>query len=310
VPLSSENAWRFGFSLSARADPQAWADALGAGWYLDWSARVEPAEGLLDHWLMVRVAPGCGRPSAEAAARVAAEHPGCTWIVGNEPDVIWQDNLTPEQYAEAYHSYYLAIKHADPTARLAVAGVAQATPLRLAYLDRVLQAYRRAYGHPMPADVWTVHNYVLREERDSWGVEIPPGFESVLQGQLYEVSDHARLDLFESQLRAFRGWMARRGYQTTPLALTEFGILMPADYGFPPELVSNYAAETLNLLMTLKDTATGDPEDGNRLVQRWAWFSLSDLTYPNSDLADLNAGRLTLAGKAYRRAAERWAGGG
>ena len=27
----------------------------------------------------------------------------------------------------------------------------------------------------MPVDVWNVHNFVLREERGSWGVDIPPG---------------------------------------------------------------------------------------------------------------------------------------
>ncbi len=302
-----QNTWRFGLSLSASADPQQWAEVLGAGWYLDWSARPNPDAGVLDYWPMVRVAHGCGRPSADVAAQLAAANPGLTWIIGNEPDVIWQDNLTPEQYAEVYHAYFVAIKRADPSARLAVAGVSQPTPLRLAYLDRVLRAYRRACGHPLPLDVWTVHNYVLREERDSWGVGIPPGFETVQQGQLYEVSDHARLDLFEAHLRAFRTWMARRGYQSTPLALTEFGILMPADYGFPPEMVSDYVGRTLDLLMTLKDPATGDPEDGGRLVQRWAWFSLSDPTYPNGNLADLKAGNLTPVGQAYRQTVDRWA---
>jgi hypothetical protein len=306
VPLSSENAWRFGFGLSESADPEYWAKALGAGWYLDWTARLSPDAAELDHWLMVRVAPGCTRPSTQEAAQLAQQHPGRTWIIGNEPDVIWQDDLPPEQYAEAYHAYYAAIKGADPSARLAVAGVAQPTPLRLAYLDRVLQAYQQAYGAPMPVDAWTVHNFVLREERGSWGAEIPPGFEDVMVGKLYEVSDHARLDLFESQLRAFRDWMTRRGYRDTPLALTEFGILMPSDYGFPPDVVSGFAEETLDLLMTLQDPATGYAADDDRLVQRWAWFSLSSPNFPAGNLADLHLGRLTEVGLAFRQSAEHW----
>jgi hypothetical protein len=308
VPLSSKNAWRFGFGLSESADPEYWAKALGAGWYLDWTARLSPDATEVDHWLMVRVAPGCTRPSMQEAAQLAQQRPGQTWIIGNEPDVIWQDNLPPELYAEAYHAYYAAIKGADPSARLAVAGVAQPTPLRLAYLDRVLQAYQRAYGGPMPVDVWTVHNFVLREERGSWGAEIPPGFEDLTVGKLYEVSDHARLDLFESQLRMFRDWMARRGYRDVPLALTEFGILMPSDYGFPPDVVSGYAERTLDLLMTLEDPATGYAADDNRLVQRWAWFSLSDPNFPAGNLADLHLGHLTEVGLAFRQAAERWSG--
>jgi hypothetical protein len=204
-----------------------------------------------------------------------------------------------------YHAYHVAIKGADRSARLAVAGVAQPTSLRLAYLDRVLDAYQSAYGRPMPVDVWTVHNFVLREERGSWGAEIPPGFEQVRTGRLYEVADHARLDTFEEQLREFRRWMAQRGYRDTPLALTEFGILMPPEYGFPAEAVADYLQATVILLMRLQDPASGYPADGNRLVQRWAWFSLSDTVFPTGDLANLDAGRLTLVGQAYRRSVER-----
>ncbi len=307
--LSTEDSWRFGFGLSASADPGRWARALGAGWYLDWTATARPSDLQVEHWLMVRVAPGCARPAPEEAASLARASPGHTWIIGNEPDVIWQDNLSPEQYAEVYHSYYAAIKRADPTARVAVAGVAQPTPLRLAYLDRVLEAYEQAYGQLMPVDVWTVHHFVLREERGSWGAEIPPGFEEVMVGRLYDVSDHARLDLFEAQLREFRSWMAQRGYRNTPLALTEFGILMPAEYGFPTELVTDYLQATLDLLMRLVDPASGYPADGNRLVQRWAWFSLSDGSFPTGDLADLHTGRLTEVGIAYRGSVERWGDG-
>jgi len=88
---------------------------------------------------------------------------------------------------------------------MAAAGISQATSLRLAYMDRVLDAYEERYGVSMPVDIWTVHGFVLREERGSWGVEIPPGF-SVEHGRLYDVSDQAYLDLFETQLRSFRTW--------------------------------------------------------------------------------------------------------
>jgi hypothetical protein len=101
--------------------------------------------------------------------------------------------------------------------------------------------------------------------------------------------------------------MAMRGYRNTPLALTEYGILMPPEYGFPLEDVADYLQATLALLMEMKDPTTGYPADGNRLVQRWAWFSLSDAQFPTGDLASLDASRLTIVGQAYRRAVERWA---
>lgn len=298
-PVQAKESWRLGFGMSTKANPSWWAEALGAGWYLDWAAARRPAYMTPMHWQLVRVAPECKRPSVDRAAQLARRFPGGVWIIGNEPDVIWQDNLTPEAYATAYHDLYQAIKRADPSALLAAGGISQATPLRLAYLDRVLQAYEKSYGESMPVDIWTVHGFVLREESGSWGVGIPPGF-SDEHGRLYDVSDHARLDLFETQLRSFRLWMAENDYRDAPLVLTEFGILMPPEYGFPEDLVKAYMRDTFALLFEMRDYATGYPEDDNRLVQQWAWFSLSDSSYPIGNLADLRAGRLTPIGLAYR----------
>jgi hypothetical protein len=221
------------------------------------------------------------------------------WIIGNEPDVIWQDNVTPTKYAIDYHELYALIKSADPSARIAVGGISQATPLRLQYLDRVLQAYQGLYHTAMPADWWTVHGYVLREEKGSWGVDIPPGIDAT-QGELYEVSDHGRIDLFESQLVAFRQWMAARGYQNTPLSLTEFGILMPTSYGFPTVAIADYLQQTFTWLYQAQDSSIGYPGDNDHLVQNWAWFSLSDPTYTSSNLGDLASNRLTMIGERFR----------
>jgi len=167
---------------------------------------------------MVRTTPEGIQPPLSRIRNLARQAPGSVWIIGNEPDVIWQDNLPPEDYAVAYGQVYDTIKVADPTALVAVGGVSQGTLLRFQYLDRVLGAYQGRYQKPLPADWWTVHGYVLREEHASWGVEIPPGI-PVEQGNLYEIDDHGRLDIFEKHLRDFRAWMAHNGYQEVPLAL-------------------------------------------------------------------------------------------
>ncbi len=292
---------RAGFSISNTTDPEYWADQLASGWYLDWRMAPEPNAVGLEYWPMVRVHETCISPSPDEIRRAAANNPGLVWIIGNEPDVIWQDRVTPAKYAVAYHDLYQLIKAADPTALVAVGAIAQGTPLRLEYLDLVLRTYQDLYQQPMPADWWTVHGYVLREEQNSWGVEIPPGIDAT-QGILYEVSDHGRLDLFEAQLGAFRQWMKDNGYQDTPLALTEFGILMPNSYGFPPDMIAGYLAQTFTWLNEAQDPSTGYPEDGYRLVQKWAWFSLSDPNYSSSNLADLSSGQLTLVGEQFRQA--------
>jgi hypothetical protein len=144
-----------------------------------------------------------------------------------------------------------------------------------------------------------VHGYALREEHTSWGVEIPPGFQRD-HGMLWEIEDHGRIDLFKQLMIDFRRWMAQNGYRDVPLALTEFGILMPADYGYPAETVVKYMNDSFAWLQNARDPDVGLPSDGNLLVQRWAWFSLADPTYPDPNLADLNQGKLTPFGQAFR----------
>jgi hypothetical protein len=296
-----EAAWskRAGFSISTPTDPEYWANMLGSGWYLDWGVRTPPIVDNLDYWPMIRVHEDCISPSVEEIQRIANLYPGQVWIIGNEPDVIWQDNVAPSKYAIIYHDLSQVIKSSDPTALIAVGGVSQATPLRLQYLDQVLTTYQDLYHAAMPVDWWTVHGYVLREEKGSWGVDIPPGVDAT-QGELREVKDHGRIDLFEAQIRTFRQWMVERGYQLTPLALTEFGILMPVSYGFPSDVVTSYMDQTFTWLSEVQDETSGYPEDGYHLVQKWAWFSISDPTYSSSDLGDLSSGNLTLLGEKFR----------
>jgi hypothetical protein len=290
---------RAGFGMSIQVEPEAWAAELITDWYWSWNVKQRGPSQVPEHWQTIRLKTNCFYPSEAYIRWVASHYPGSVWMIGNEPDVIWQDNITPEEYARLYGILYEIIRSADSTAKISAANISEGTPLRLAYLDRVLQAYQAAYSNPFPTDWWTLHGYVLREERKSWGVEIPPGIE-VNQGELYEVKDHGNLELFKKQIVAFRNWMLKNGYQNTPLALTEFGILMPKEYGFSIETVSDYLYATFDWLQNTRDTTIGYPADNYNLVQRWAWFSLADSQYSASDLAIINTHRLTPAGEAYR----------
>ncbi len=295
---------RAGIGLTYTQAPELWAQRLGAGWYLDWAVERRYPEKLPEHWQMIRLGRGCVAPTREAIRWVAKHYPGSVWVIGNEPDNALQDNLYPEEYVQVYHDLYFLIKEADPTAAIAVAGVTQATPLRMAYLDRVLDLYAALYGEPMPVDWWTVHGYVLREDVESWGAGVPTGFPAIRKGKLYEIADVGRVDLFKEHIIAFRTWMAERGYRDNPLAITEFGIVLPQEYGFSPDFVAGYLLETFTWLGEAKDDRIGYPEDSNRLVQRWAWFSLYDPLYPTSNLVHLEADALTEIGWTFRRYVE------
>lgn len=231
-------------------------------------------------------------------AAALRERPGEFWLVGNEPDVVWQDNVTPEEYARAYNEIYTFIKERDPSARVGAGGIALPTPLRLAYLDEVLRIYRETYGEELPADLWSIHLFILREERDSWGIGIPPGMDAT-SGELYEIEDHGNFELVKQYVGVFREWMAANGYADKPLAVTEFGILLPQDYGFPPELVRQYMIDAFDYFRTATDPH-GPAADGGRSVQFAFWYSLyDDGDYPTGNLFDASRGALTPLGEAF-----------
>ena len=279
---------------------------LNPGWYLDWRVSEELLEGEgIEYVPMIRLKSDSHSPDLPTLARVAASRPGSLWLIGNEPDVKWQDNVLPGDYAHLYHDLHVFLKEQDPSCRVAIGGVSQPTPLRLRYLEAVLAAYKDEYGIKMPVDVWNVHAFILREEADSWGVDIPPGFSGEV-GQLYQVEDHDDMSIFKRQIEEFRRWMKAQGEQDKPLIVSEYGILMPEDYGFPAESVERFMIETLDYFLSARDADIGYPQDGGRLVQRWCWYSLADSRYPTGNLMDPETGRITSLGQSFAQYRRLW----
>lgn len=281
-------------------------EQLGAGWHISCQRGQDPVpDAGMECAQLVGHTGGVDRNDLASLREIAATYPGMLWLVGNEPDVIWQFNATPVEYAREYHEIYDAIKGADPTSQVAIGGISQVTPLRLRYLEEVMAAYARAYGRPMPVDVWNIHLAILREERGTWGVDIPPGMSDDV-GILYEIADNGDVEILKSQVRSFRRWMADQGLRDKPLIVTEFSVLMPEEYGFPPERVRAFMITAFDFLMTATDEDVGCPADGNRLVQRWAWYSAADRVYSTGNLFDAETGQPTALGKAFAAYAAKW----
>lgn len=300
VELSPAELARFGVAGPLEHVEGAVAAGVPFGSVLDWRTALDPpVPADVSYWQMLRLWDGTFYPPLAEIEPIIDVQPGAVWLIGNEPDVPWQDGVTAERYAELYHEAYTFIKDRDPSAVIGAGGVAMPSPLRLAYLDAVLAHYEARYGAPMPVDLWSVHAFTLREERDSWGIGIPPGMDET-SGQLFEIEDHADVDIFRGHIRDFRSWLAANGYRETPLAVTEFGILLPADYGFPEEIVAEHLRQTMDFMRSATDADTGYPADGDRLVQIWFWYSLYDEgAYPTGNLYDPATG-LTPLGEAYR----------
>lgn len=235
-------------------------------------------------------------PDPSQIPSLVASHPGLTWIIGNEMERRdWgdgsgacynQDEILPQFYAQAYHDLYYLIKGADPTAQVAIGGMVEFTDLRRQYLDSVWAAYSAAFGgQSMPVDVWNTHLYVLQEKVDSWGADIPAGL-SATQGANYGLADNANFSLAWQQIQNLRSWMKSHGQQNKPLIITEYSVLfsewvaeqsgLPQGTFSPTQVRDSFMYPSFNAFLNQPDPNLGMPADGNRLVQRWNWWSLDD----------------------------------
>ena len=246
---------------------------LNMGLHLNWTVQNPPPAGLpagVEHIQVVRVHQQkvgdwnsayvvpytyTVSPPLTQIATIANALPGSLWLIGNEIDrrdhsTGGQDEMLAELYVTAFHEIRNTIKTADGTARIGIAGIIQATPLRLEYLSLIWDEYFNKYGYSMgdDIDVWNVHGFILREIRNDWGADTPPGFGDA-NGFLNPssvstaVAAHHDIDAFQKliqggsvtyqsknyNLEGFREWMASHGERNKPLLVSEYGIL----YGNP-----------------------------------------------------------------------------
>lgn len=276
---------------------------LKVGAFIDWapeSSRSLPAEVDYIHVISVRGDSFNDTARAAEAAALAAANPGDYWQVGNEPDTsyyggngVTQDNITAETYAHRYRVIAEAIKNADPTAKIGFGSIVQPTPIRLRYLDRAWSALLIETDSYSTADrlvdFWSIHAFILNEIPNQWGTGVPKGFEDDYSDAvaITNFADTYSISLFQQRILAMRRWMRDRGQRDKALWITEFGSLFPPiDQPGGPDNVNvsdavtaNFMVQTFNYLNSATHSSLGLPSDGNRLVQRWFWYSLNDHRY-------------------------------
>ncbi|MCA9934196.1 MAG: hypothetical protein KC415_09745 [Anaerolineales bacterium] len=318
VPLSSDQFAKIG--------------ELGAGWILNFGVnssvpvtsnnaqyvpiiriREERPNGQYNGVWYLNFDTGLTGVAAEAyvKSRVAALPAGMLWLVGNEIERLYQDNITPATYADAYHDIYHWIKEVDPSAQVAISGLVEVTPLRLVYLDMIWEAYLDQFGMSMPVDVWNMHLYPIPEVQADGvtpgAASIPEGVDlmqttavpkqasdgnSALcsQSNVYCYAEHDDMAVFAEQVTMMRQWMKEKGQQQKPLIISEFSILwlyvdstgdgqpdyLRDEYGllFTPQRVASFMQQAFDYLENTKDPNLGYALDDNRLVQQWMWYAL------------------------------------
>jgi len=305
---------RFGVNAPSSVAPYD-VGPLRVGWYLTYGATASPARpGGIEYQPLITIQQTgpdsyTSSPSGTQLDAVIAANPGAVWYIGNEPDRrVYQNDAEPGVYARAYHDLYTHIKSLDPTARIFAGSIVQPTPLRLKYLDLILDAYSSLYQESMPVDGWSIHNFILNEAScdyfpasQCWGAEIPPGLDDK-EGLRVDVQDNDNFTLFVQQIERFRQWMVDRGYGGLPVYLSEYGVLMPANYGFNPDFtparVNSFMDKTFDYLLNTTDPVRGDPNDGGRLIQRFSWFSTDDTQF-NGRLFEPDTKQRTAIGDNY-----------
>lgn len=285
---------RFGVNVNSDNGPDISTyeiDELRLGWYINYLATPTPSRpNGMEYAPVVRLAQTgpdsyAYSPGPNQLLQAIANNPGADWLIGNEPDrQQFQDGIEPHLYARAYHELYGLIKEADPNAKVFAGTIVQPTQLRLRYLKLILTNYRETFGEPMPVDGWAIHNFLLNEASCEhyqdlnvcWGADIPPGIDA-LDGLNISVEDNDNMDLFALQIQLFRQWMFEEGYQNAALYVSEYGVLMPATFGFNSARVNIFMDQSFDYMLHARDFLTGNPNDDYRLVQRLSWYSISDI---------------------------------
>lgn len=327
APAAGEISCRFGITVpNGLAGYETQLADLKVASYLDWGAKANPSLPNGTHFIQVlRVKDSLYPGTLSALPGLVAANPGAHWMVGNEPDTVreGQDGVTAEVYADRYYELASQMRGLDPSAHIGFGSIVQPTPIRLRYLDRAWARLTQLAGGETAAsgliDIWSIHSFILNEHPFQWGAGVPPGFESdwadaviydlEWTGTDWDVPETHDNSIFNSRLQAFRQWLMNKGEAGKPLWITEYGSLFPP---IDPEGGPNYVnvsdaetarfmRETFDFMLGATDSSSGLAQDGERLVQRWYWFSLNKErdTFGGTLYDPDNGGAITEVGTAW-----------
>ncbi|GEM_PF-2086824 len=147
---------------------------------------------------------------------------GAYWIIGNEPNVPGQDDISPANYAQRYKYYHDTISAIDPSAKFVAGNTLNWSttcfacgggfPNGQTWLSDVstgfIQQYQTLFGTTPPVDVWGIHTYVI-----DWNHVPMVNWQQATQ----EISD------FRSYLNTLPSEANK------PIWVTEFGVI----WGYP-----------------------------------------------------------------------------
>ncbi len=205
---------QYGVAISDTSSLEYDLGLMGSEWYLDYSIDTYSIPSGCNKALKLKVN---AAPSDKDIMASAQARPGSYWIIGNEPNVPGQDEITPEEYADAFQKLRTKIKEVDPSARIVAPEILNFNTTCVAcsgfdsgkqWLEDFRTSYRNKYGLEPPIDVWSVHTYDL-----NWGKMPMLNYES----QIQEIKD------FREYINTIPE------YKNSPIWLTEFAVVWGFD---------------------------------------------------------------------------------
>ncbi|MCX5906258.1 MAG: malectin domain-containing carbohydrate-binding protein [Deltaproteobacteria bacterium] len=270
-PATAADEGRYGLAgLANPATLGADMEDMGVSWYMNWQFNRDPSDTTDFEYYPMALPPwrstdNCG--SAGDAAIITPKilagkyPPGTTWLIGNEVGASWpgaSQLYTATDYAQRYRNCYLLLKGISPAnstiaslnfkvangSVLPNSGPYVGAPNGLDWFRKVRSEYQRLFGQPMPVDVYNIHLY---------GPPNDQGYNFLVQA-----------------VTSFRSAMTNEwNDRQKPLIVTEMGVIESISW--------NASVSHLNRMMdyleSTSEAATGLSSDGNRLVQKWAWYA-------------------------------------
>lgn len=222
--------------------------------------------------------------------KYVADSPGAVYGVANEPD--W-GKLTPKQYAQLYHLFYIRIKKFDPTAKVMVKGLttvskdhvaaickdqrfqgstredncnSDGSPAYYKWMKNFREEYKKLYGGYPRVDIWGIHpytssEYIVQFATDALGNRIPSSYKESNWDNSWMHARNQIVDFREEFLKSI-------GEENTEVWVPEFGVGGKASRFLGPGGISkedNLIAEKYMtpLLQWLKAT---------NYVKKWFWY--------------------------------------
>ena len=252
---------------------------LGTKWFLDFSTNMSAIPAGRSKMVPFLDLPG---PSASTIQVTAQQAPGAVWYVLGEPNrrgISAADAVTP------LHDIYVAIRAADPTARITspsvlnwdftCVGCGGYTPGRT-WITAFLSQYRSQYNSDPPWDIWAIDAYPLDYENlPTVNAQIPiaqiTGMWAFMDGQ----AAHRGKPIWVTEISLHWGWERLYLVPANPPAVPEPYALPCGNYR--TDRVIDYLKESFDWL---------EANASSKNIQRWFMFlTYSNLAQPTADSA-------------------------